>query len=402
MSVIGSVVGSLMLAASSRHGARHGVPTMVSLRPILGRGGSALPSALNAFQLLGWAAFELLVMGLAASYLLRPTFGPLPASVLIPVAGLIVLALAWLGPLRVVRTWLKRFAFWIMLATTLLIVLSLATQPRDLWARYNSRAFEGLPSILLALDLVIVMPISWWPLVADYNRFARSAKASSLGTAVGYASANTSFYVLGAALSTYMWADPLIAFVGWGDAIGGLLQLSLGGVVLLIILVDETDNAFANVYSTAVSVQNMNPRWRQFRLILLATAVATAGALLLDARNEGLGGGFELFLIAIGGIFVPLLGVVIADSFVVRRKGYRAEEFGDGAPGLRPGALAAWALGTLFYFAISREWIPNFPPVGATLPAFALAAGIHILLCALGSSRPPGAEPSAPPTPPTG
>ena len=400
VSAAGSVVGSLMLAAAARHGSLHGVPTMVSLRPILGRRGSALPSALNALQLLGWAAFELLVMGLAASALLGPTNLPLTASVLIPVAGLLVLGLAWLGPLRVVRMWLERFAFWIMLATTVLIALSLAAQPRDLWARYNSRSFEGLPSLLLALDLVIVMPISWWPLVADYNRFARSGKASALGTSVGFSSANTSFYVLGAGLSIYVWADPLVAFAGWGDPLGALLQLSIGSVVLLIILADETDNAFANVYSTAVSVQNVAPRWRQFRLLILATAAATAGALLLDARNEGLGGGYELFLIAIGGIFVPLLGVVVADSFVVRRAGYRPEEFADAAPLWQPGALVAWAAGTLLYFAVNREWFPEFPPVGATLPAFALAAAVHLILSRPTRLRSASTEGPAPPPPP--
>src|SRR2546422_4807449 len=45
--LIGSVLGSLMLAAAAHHGSRAGVPTMVSLRPILGRRGSYIPTALN-------------------------------------------------------------------------------------------------------------------------------------------------------------------------------------------------------------------------------------------------------------------------------------------------------------------------------------------------------------------
>src|SRR3990172_3286117 len=54
VSVVGSVIGSLMLAGAAHHGSRAGVPTMVSLRPVLGRIGSYVPTALNVFQLLGW------------------------------------------------------------------------------------------------------------------------------------------------------------------------------------------------------------------------------------------------------------------------------------------------------------------------------------------------------------
>src|SRR5436309_3395631 len=68
---VGSVLGSVMLAAAAHHGSRAGVPTMVSLRPILGRRGSYIPTARNVFQLFGWAAFERRVLGIAAATLVR-------------------------------------------------------------------------------------------------------------------------------------------------------------------------------------------------------------------------------------------------------------------------------------------------------------------------------------------
>lgn len=46
--VAGSVIGSVMLAGAGTIGTRHGVPTMVSLRPIFGRRGSFAPTVLNA------------------------------------------------------------------------------------------------------------------------------------------------------------------------------------------------------------------------------------------------------------------------------------------------------------------------------------------------------------------
>jgi purine-cytosine permease-like protein len=163
--------------------------------------------------------------------------------------------------------------------------------------------------------------------------------------------------------------------------------LGLGFLPLLFILVDETDNAFANVYSTAVSLQNLAPKRRQFWPIVAATGIAMAGAALLLARGETIGGGYEGFLFLVGGLFVPLLGVVIADSFVVRRGAYGPEEFSEGAPAVRWPAFAGWIPGIALYFAIVYGQIPGFPPIGATLPSFGLAAGLHVVLAKVAGAR---------------
>ena len=41
--------------------------------------------------------------------------------------------------------------------------------------------------------------------------------------------------------------------------ITALVTLPAGGIALAILLVDEVDEAFANVYSTTMSVQNLAP-----------------------------------------------------------------------------------------------------------------------------------------------
>ena len=377
VSLVGSVIGSLMLAGAARHGSRAGVPTMVSLRPILGRTGSYVPTALNVLQLLGWAAFELLVMGYAAAVVTNNALGPWTAAIFVPIFGAIVAALALGGPLVVVRQWLEKFAIWLVYGSTAAIAIALVLRGLDANSRPLAGAFAGPASYLLALDLVIVMPVSWWPLVSDYNRFARSGKASAVGTTAGYAVANTAFYVLGAALLAFgMTRSPPVA-----DFLAAIGLLGLGLFPLLFILVDETDNAFANVYSTAVSLQNLSPRRRQFWAIIAATGIAMAGAWFLLARGEGIGGGYELFLFLVGGLFVPLLGVVIADSFLVRRGGYQPEEFLAGPRGVRWPAFASWAPGIILYLGIVYNWIPGFPPVGATLPSFAISAGLQVLFC---------------------
>jgi len=389
VAIAGSVIGSLMLAAAAHHGSRAGVPTMVSLRPILGRLGSYVPTALNVIQLLGWAAFELLVMSLAAATLTGNLFGPMTAMLFIPVFGVVVGALALGGPLTVVRGWLERFAIWFVYVSTAAIGITLLFRGPDASTRYSPGLFGGTTSILLALDFVIAMPVSWWPLISDYNRFARSSKDSWVGTTAGYAIANAVFYLLGAGLLV------VGITIGQPNFLAVLGLLGLGAFPLLIILVDEADNAFADVYSTAVSVQNLAPKRRQVALIVAASAIAMGGAAVLEAIGQGIGSGYEAFLFLIGGLFVPLLGIVIADSFVVRRGKYQRSEFFEGAPRWRWTVFASWIPGAALYWAIVLLALP----IGATLPSFALAAGLHIGLSKVEQAHARTALPPAPDDP---
>src|SRR5207249_1418294 len=96
----GSLLGSLLLAGAGHHGSRAGVPTMVSLRPVLGRVGSYAPTALNILQLLGWTAFELLVMAQATAIVTRNFLGPWTAAFFVPIWGGSRWVSPWGGPWR--------------------------------------------------------------------------------------------------------------------------------------------------------------------------------------------------------------------------------------------------------------------------------------------------------------
>ncbi len=380
--IAGSLIGSLMLAAAGLPGSRHAVPTMVSLRPVLGHKASWIPSGLNAFQLLGWASFELMIMGLGLTLVSGAVLGPATVFVWIAVLTVWVSLLALGGPLVVIRKWLERIAVWLVIGSTLWLSYVVVSHPNFL-DRFFMADAAGPRPLGLALDLVIAMPISWWPLVADYNRFARRPRDSFAGTFVGYTLSNSWFYFLGAAvLVVFGLADRSAGPVAFVEAIVGTV---LGSLVLLLIIVDETDNAFANVYSTAVSAQNIAPRAGQRRLILATALVSFLIGSVLASQWEVFAALYEGFLLFIGGVFVPLLGVMVTDQFV--RRAYSMEEFMDRGQSVKPVALLAWAVGVALYFGITGiglvgtdlAWIPQIvaSPIGASLPAFGLAAVVH-------------------------
>jgi nucleobase:cation symporter-1, NCS1 family len=215
----------------------------------------------------------------------------------------------------------------------------------EIWRRPGQ---GGLP-FWAAVDLVIAMPVSWLPLVADFNRFARDPRASAVGTFWSYAVGNTWFYALGAMLVLAAGATPDVLDIGTTIA-----ATAGGAVVLLVLLVGESDQAMANIYSSAVSVQNVAPDLRQRRLIIGLGAVGFAIAAFLSEGATAL----EFFLFLIGSVFVPLFGVFAADYFVLHRGRYGEPALFDAiGPGIRWRAIVPWGAGFLLY-----QWcVPTGP-----------------------------------------
>ncbi|MEM0440351.1 MAG: cytosine permease [Candidatus Caldarchaeum sp.] len=358
VAVAGSVVGSLMLAVAGAVGSRYGVPTMVSLRPVLGLRGSYVPTALNIVQLVGWTGFEIMIMAQAASVLTGWLFGGLSFPIWVIVFSLWCMFLALGGPLVVVRKWLERVAIWLVYISSIWITYLVVSSPAfSGW--FTARSPEAIP-ILLALDLVVAMPISWWPLVSDYNRFSLKPSGSFLGTLTGYTVSNTWFYFLGAAL---------VAVLGINDIISAIGALFLGNAALLLILVDETDNGFADIYSSAVSFQNIFTKTPQWVFAAFTTAAGAVLALTVPLMQ------YEWFLLLIGSLFVPLLGVMVSEFFINRRASQpNVEEFYKPS-GFKPGNFIAWFSGIAVYITI----VQLAPTIGASIPSFAVAVAVSVI-----------------------
>ena len=383
---IGTVLGCLPLAAMALAGAREGLPGMVLFRPVLGRSGSAIPSVLNVAQLLGWTAVEFWAMGRLANALSIELLGMDTFGLWLAVVAVGCTLLAIGGPVLVVKRFLERFGTWIVLASGIGLTVSLIASPPPVegWPA----ATGGLP-FLLAVDLVIVMPISWLPLVADSTRFARRERGVFSATLAGYAMGNAWFYVLGAVLVLHAAASP--DALGLGRAIAGLAG---GSVLLLGLLVGEAPNAFANVYSTAVSALNVVPRASERAFAIATGTVAFALALLVTMER------YEVFLFLIGSVFVPLGAVFLVDYFLRARGRYGPEAvFGAATEGIRWTAFVPWIAGFVVYHwsvPTGPDWWRDgveavftgvglpFPlldsRLGASLPSFAVAAALSLLV----------------------
>jgi putative hydroxymethylpyrimidine transporter CytX len=374
--LIGGLVGNTMLGIAGMIGADARVPGMVLQRAPLGQRGSYIATGLNILQCLGWAVFELIIIATAASALSGRVFGFHGLWLWKLVFGALATGMALLGPITFVRRFVRKVAIWAVAASIAYLAWWIPAHA-DLHRLWHAGGSGG--SFFAGTDLIIALSVSWIPLCADYTRFATGRRAGFWGTGLGYLLPTLFQFGFGAIL---VLSHPSIQ--GPADI---LTTVAAGGVAgllaLLALTVDETDEAFANIYSAAVSMQNLAPRLRQRGLIVACSAIATLGALAIDLTR------YAQFLYLLGAFFVPLFGVLLADWLRCGRHYRRADIF-DG-PLYRPGMIGAWLVGFFFY-----EWIAQtqglgfwteflgrlhpLPKIGASLPSFALAFGLAWLV----------------------
>ncbi|MGY4531593.1 NCS1 family nucleobase:cation symporter-1 [Pseudomonas sp. TE3786] len=362
---LGTAVGVLLLAAVGVIGSDTGLASMAAIKLSLGNYGASLPAVLNLLQLIGWGAFEIIVMRDAASLLAARVFGeeslwtqPLLWTLLF---GALATLLAVTGPLTFVRQILRKWGIWLLLAACVWLTWNLFAKA-DLATLWAQRGDGSLP-FALGFDIAIAMPLSWLPLIADYSRFGKRAGSVFTGTALGFFIGNLWLMGLGVAYT--------LAFAPSGEVNALLLALAGAGlgIPLLLILLDESENAFADIHSAAVSSGTLL-KLKVEHLALAIGAICTLIACLAPLAQ------YQNFLLLIGSVFAPLFGVVLVDHFVLRRRQAVVMHHA-----LRWSALFAWAGGVATYHLLANF----YPELGATLPALILAGLLQFGLGNLGA-----------------
>jgi purine-cytosine permease-like protein len=298
------------------------------------------------------------------------------------VFGALGLVLALLGPIGFVRRFVRKIGIWAVAASIVYLAVWILRNGHvgKLWSSGGSGG-----SFWLGVDLVIALTVSWVPLVADYTRFASTRRSAFIGAGVGYLLPTLFQFGFGAIL---VLSHPSIT--GPTDVLTTVAAGGVGSVLALLALtVDETDEAFANIYSTAVSLQNYVPRVSQRLLIVIVSVLATAISLGINLTR------YQQFLLLLGAFFVPLFGVLLADW--LSAGGHYTREHIFSGPAWRPGMIASWLVGFALYEWIAQtqglgfwsSWLGHLHPphggIGASLPSFGVSFVLAFAVARIGS-----------------
>jgi len=326
--VVGTVLGTLPVALAGVQGARTGAPAMVALRGLFGARLSYLPTVVNVVQCVGWGVFELVTIATAAH-----TIAPaLPKDAYVLLAG-VATALLTIRPLGAIRV-LRRYAATAVLIVLVYLFVQLVRHPLPSFTHGTWSGFWA------ATDTVVAVAVSFAPLAADYTRHSRSGRATFIGALLGYGGAQVLCYVIGLLALVTVAKNP-------GQVYGAFIALPAGSLAFAILATRELDQSFADVYSTAVSIQNLRPLWDRRILAGVIAAIATGGALLLNIAD------YENFLDLLGSVFVPMSAVLIVDYFVISRGKWNL----SATAGTRWLMLLPWAAGFVMYQLVNPGYI---------------------------------------------
>ena len=164
-------------------------------------------------------------------------------------------------PLGSVRL-LRKVMVWLVLIASVVLFVQVLSQPRQAIPQ------EAVLGFWPAVDLAVAGVVSFAPLAADYSRHSQTRKAAFWGSSLGYGLAAIAYYTLGVLA---------VAHLGATDVIAALVALPAGAIALGILLTDEVDEAFANIYSTTMSVQNIAPNVDR-RIVAVAIGVIATSA----------------------------------------------------------------------------------------------------------------------------
>ncbi len=365
--IVGHLIGNTLMALGGVIGSDHGIMAMVSVRPSFGIRGSSLAAVLNIIQLIGWASIMLIIGGRAGAMLGKPMGGWLASSqfwiVLIGLGTLFWALLTGKSIWKVMQT-----------VAVIALLLVIAVMSWVSYREFGGAAPAGKPGhmpFMIGMDLVIAMPISWMPLVADYSRFSRRSGPAFWNTWWGYFVVSSWMYVLGlmAALVTGQ-SDP-----------GGLILEIMGKIglavpALIMVVFSTITSDFPDVYSATCSMMNISQRISARTVMWIAGILSILVALVFPMEQ------YENFLLFIGAMFVPLFGVVLTDYFIIRGRRLEIEElYREGgaywySKGFNPAALVSWAVGFVVFETIALTKYP----LGGSIPSMATAGLCYLLI----------------------
>ena len=366
MILIGNVIIFLPLLALGDIGFKVKIPTMAATRFVFGIKGSYLPSIANGIQLLGWAANVTVICGSSINAIIAKMTGFDNLTLWIVVTAVVQLLITAYGFRSI--TWLQR------VSVPLLILLSVITVVivfREFGFQSISSYTPAAPiGIMIGVDIIAANAFAWGPMVCDYTRYAKSGAGAGVGTLIGSLVGAASFMFVGA-----------ISFAATGSAnpVDFLLTQGLGIPALLIIVLSSVTTNVVNLYSSGISFVNVFPKVEPWKIIVPLGVVVGLIAII-----PNLIGHFITFLVIVGAIFVPLIGIMLIDFYCIKKKDVDAEQalVEDKTSkywfkgGFNWPALIVWYIGIAIYNLFSYVWTA----IGACVPTLIIVCVIYYIV----------------------
>lgn len=344
----GHAIGTTILVLGGIIGNEERMPAIMSTRISFGLYGTYIFSVLNILQLIGWTAVMIISGGRSLNIISKTLWGLDSITLWSIIIGILICVWISLG-----NSGLKKLnTAAVILLFALTVVLSFIVFKNK--SLFTQKAAGGM-TFGGALELNVIMPLSWLPLIADYTRFSKSKKGTILGSFIGY--------FLG---SSWMFAIGLASAIAFKSTDIGVIMTAanLGITALFIVGLSTVTTTFLDAYSAGVSLLNIFTKVKEKQAAIFMAVVGTIMALFIPIEQ------YENFLYAIGSVFAPLFAVLFTDYFIKKKKNVEENVV------INFGALIVWLGGVVLYYKLLKF---DFA-LGTTVPVMLITSFVYYIL----------------------
>lgn len=299
--IVGNGIVGLLMVLMGHMGVDQGIPAAVMSRFFLGYPvGTGLCSVALFLSLTGWFAVNAEIGGIAIDKVTNSLFGfssPRLMILMLAVANVIVsiIGIEWIK-------WLSRLSVPLLLVIMIWLTISILSK-YSLSNLVTYKATGDLP-ITTAIDVMIGALIVGIFIASDISRHVRSRRDNWIGVMFGIVPSSVFLVGLGSLtkLATGHW-----------NPVYGIEVLGLGVPALLVIIFSTWTTNDLNLYSGGLALTNIVPTLSRWQNTLILGAVGTGLAMMRITEH------FQTFLLLLTNIFGPLVGVALADYYIIRR-----------------------------------------------------------------------------------
>ncbi|MBQ5470416.1 MAG: putative hydroxymethylpyrimidine transporter CytX [Treponema sp.] len=294
--LIGHLIGCTLLFFAGYIGALSKKSAMDSTALSFGSIGAKFFALLNVIQLVGWTGIMIYDSTLSLSGIFENG-----KWIWALITGVLIIVWILCG-----ITNIGKFSFGVMIALFILTIVMCkvvffgSDKPAS---EITSEIAEAL-SFGQAIELAVAMPLSWLPLISDYTKEAEKPFAATFASSITYGVVSCWMYIIGMGLAI-LTKETDIAKI--------MVAAGLGKTALVVIILSTVTTTFLDAWSSAVSFKTIFNRIPEKLIAIIVTVIGTIAAILFPMDN------ITEFLYLIGSVFAPMIAILLADFFVLKR-----------------------------------------------------------------------------------
>ena len=327
--ILGHIIGCVMLFLAGLIGGQTGKSSMETAAISFGKKGSSFFAVMNVLQLVGWTGIMIYDASLSAETI----FSAGAKLWALIIGGLIIIwilvGMKTLEKINVVAM-LSLFVLTIVLCVQIMKNAGAAVIGAS-----DAMTFGG------AVELAVAMPLSWYPVISDYTRYAEKPFAATLVSTLTYGLVSSWMFIIGMGAAI---------FTETSDVAQIMVKAGLGIAGLIIVVFSTVTTTFLDAFSAGVSSVSVYGKINEKHGAVVATVIGTVGACLINMDD------ITNFLYLIGSVFAPMIAVLIADYFILGHDSSSIQ--------FDTGRFVIWIIGFVAY----RLLMQVNTPVGNTLP----------------------------------